>query len=219
MNKQLFGVAGVMLIIGGLSGYSIARDTSMMNRREYSVRDDRTTEIPTGMHMMHDGMMMNDDSTSTGMMNNGMMGMTMTVKSEEDFLRNMIPHHEEAVKTATEVLERGSDNTAVQALARSIVTDQTTEIKAMRTWYKTWYNKDYTADGSYKPMMRDLSKLSGTELDRVFLEDMIKHHMGALMMAKSVTPFITHPEIKTLTENILTSQSKQIDEMRVILTQ
>jgi uncharacterized protein (DUF305 family) len=220
MNTQLLTVAGAMLLIGGLLGYNIARDTGFVRESdEGRTRTESVQQIPWGMHMMDDGTMMgNETNQGMGMMGgSGMMG--MTVRSEEEFLREMIPHHEEAVRTATEVLERGSDNVAVQALAQNIITAQTSEIKQMRSWYKSWYGKDYTPDGSYQPMMRDLSKLSGTTLDEAFLEDMIRHHMGALMMAKSVIPYSTHQEIKTLTENIITSQTKQIAEMKVLLTQ
>jgi uncharacterized protein (DUF305 family) len=65
--------------------------------------------------------------------------------------------------------------------------------------------------------MRDLSKLSGAELDKAFLEDMIPHHMGAIMMAHSVQGYIEHDEMKTLTRNIVDSQSTEIGKMQSML--
>jgi uncharacterized protein (DUF305 family) len=51
----------------------------------------------------------------------------------------------------------------------------------------------------------------------MFLEDMIGHHMGAIMMARSVQPYIEHDEITELTEAIVSSQSAEIAQMRQML--
>jgi uncharacterized protein (DUF305 family) len=67
-------------------------------------------------------------------------------------------------------------------------------------------------------MMRDLSQLSGADLDRRFLEDMIPHHMGAMMMAQSVRPHIEHQEIADLADAIMETQSVEINLMRDLLT-
>ncbi len=66
-------------------------------------------------------------------------------------------------------------------------------------------------------MMRELANLSGVEIDRVFLEDMIGHHMGAIMMARSVQPYIEHDEIAELTQAIVSTQSAEIAQMRQML--
>ena len=89
----------------------------------------------------------------------------------------------------------------------------------MKSWYKAWYGKDYQDDDSYQPMMRDLSSLSGAELDRAFLEDMIMHHMGALMMAQAVASNIEHDEMRALAEAIAETQSAEIIQMRTLLKQ
>jgi uncharacterized protein (DUF305 family) len=67
-------------------------------------------------------------------------------------------------------------------------------------------------------MMRDLSNLSGAEIDRTFLEDMIMHHMGAIMMARSVQPYVEHQEMEDLTKAVVDTQSKEIQQMRNILS-
>jgi len=66
-------------------------------------------------------------------------------------------------------------------------------------------------------MMRDLENLSGVGIDRAFLEDMIDHHMGAIMMANAVQEYIEHDEMRELTKNILDTQTKEIVEMRQLL--
>lgn len=141
----------------------------------------------------------------------------MMVTNERDFLVGMIPHHEEAVATAQEVLARGATTPEIKALAENIVSSQTREIALMKQWLAEWYGETYTPDGNYKPMMRDLSQLSGVALDRAFLEDMIHHHMGALMMAKSVDAVIEHEDLHTLVHEIEEAQAREITMMQAYL--
>ena len=142
-----------------------------------------------------------------------------SVATERSFIEGMIPHHQEAVDTAKQVIARGATTPEVKKLAEGIITAQEKEIADMKAWYKAWYGKDYVDDKSYKPMMRDLSSLSGAALDKVFLEDMIMHHMGALMMAQAVAPYTEHTEVKSLVEAIAKTQSDEIITMRILLKQ
>ena len=59
--------------------------------------------------------------------------------------------------------------------------------------------------------------LTGVDIDRVFLEDMIMHHMGAIMMARSVQPYIVHDEMTVLTQSVVSTQSTEIVQMREML--
>jgi uncharacterized protein (DUF305 family) len=138
--------------------------------------------------------------------------------SERQFIEHMIPHHQEAIDTATVVLARG-EHTEVKALAEGIIRSQEKEVADMKIWYKNWYGTEYKDNGSYKPMMRDLSGLSGKALDKAFVEDMIPHHMHALMMNQQVVPNIEHVEIKNLATAIAETQSNEIVTMRILLPQ
>ncbi|MEU8146906.1 DUF305 domain-containing protein [Nonomuraea sp. NPDC048901] len=103
----------------------------------------------------------------------------VTLNNETDYLTQMVPHHQEAVEAAGQLQRSG--RAEMRALGASIVKTQTAEIATMKAWLATWYPG--RAAASYRPMMRDLSKLSGDALDRTFLEDMIGHHMAAVMMS------------------------------------
>jgi uncharacterized protein (DUF305 family) len=130
----------------------------------------------------------------------------------------MIPHHQEAVDTAKEVIVRGGSTPEIKKLAEDIIVAQEKEIAMMKTWYQDWYGEAYVANPSdYTPMMRDLSKLSGAALDKVFLEDMIMHHMGAIMMAESVQPYIENQEITDLTKAIKETQAAEITLMKQLI--
>jgi uncharacterized protein (DUF305 family) len=52
-------------------------------------------------------------------------------------------------------------------------------------------------------------------IDSHFIEQMIPHHEDAITMAKLAQEKATHQEIKTLSLNIIDSQGKEIDQMKV----
>lgn len=210
MNNTML-TAIVTLLVGGIGGYMIAQNTvtPMM------ATDQNSDTVPTGMHRMSDGSLMGNGNTNSSMgMMNGMDHSMMMVSSEKEFITEMIPHHQEAVDTAKEVLARGATTPEIKTLLENIVTAQEKEITDMKSWYEAWYGVPYQPSGNYKPMMRDLSKLNGKDIDKVFLEDMVMHHMGAIMMAQSVQSYIEHDEIRVLTEAITSSQTEEINQMR-----
>lgn len=214
MNKQTIIVAGVALVLGGLIGYVAAGE------RGYGERGGRMMHAEDERYEAREG---KDSRENMGMMSDSSMaGMdhgAMMVASEKEFLAGMIPHHQEAVDTANEVLERGGSTEGIRTLAANIITAQETEIALMKGWYLEWYGEDYQTSETYEPMMRELAQLSGAELDKVFLEDMVMHHMGAIMMAQSVQPHIEHQEIEDLAVAINTTQTKEITLMRQLLSE
>jgi uncharacterized protein (DUF305 family) len=149
----------------------------------------------------------------------GHMGMMhdMQVSSEFDYLSQMIPHHQEAVDTARQVLTR-SDRPEMKQFAQSIIDVQTAEIEQMQDWLKVWYPGRSTTR-TYSPMMRDLSQLSGSALDQAFLEDMMGHHMGAVMMSRMLLNhnLVEHDAVVPFAQQIATSQQQEIAQMRTWL--
>ncbi|KRF37573.1 DUF305 domain-containing protein [Nocardioides sp. Soil805] len=140
-------------------------------------------------------------------------GMHVVVRSEHGFLVRMIAHHEEAIEAAGELSR--SDRPEMRELGRSIVADQTAQVEQMRAWLQEWY-PDRSGHTAYRPMMRDLSGLSGDRLDLVFLEDMIGHHMAAVMMSQQlvVRGLAEHDEVADLARSISASQRAEILTMR-----
>lgn len=51
--------------------------------------------------------------------------------------------------------------------------------------------------------------------DRQFVRSMIPHHAGAILMCQQAN--INDPEVKDLCKEIVTSQQREIDQMKVIL--
>lgn len=198
----LVAIALGLGIVAGLGLHSIAFQEPFRNSYHHKTEQNRAMEMH---HSMHQNTNEHEQHQ-------------MMVTSEQAFIEHMIPHHQEAIDTAKEVLARGGSTSEIRALAENIITAQEREIADMKQWYETWYGTPYADTGTYKPMMRDLSMLSGAELDKIFLEDMVHHHMGAIMMARSVEPFIEHDEMRTLTEAIVRTQSEEIKTMQTLHT-
>ena len=63
-------------------------------------------------------------------------------------------------------------------------------------------------------MSASLVGKKGNDFDSAFLEEMIPHHQGAVAMAQMVLATSKRPELIKLANDIITSQQKEIDQMR-----
>lgn len=62
-------------------------------------------------------------------------------------------------------------------------------------------------------MYKMYSALNGEYYDRMFIANMIAHHQGAVDMAELALTSAKHQEIKDMANNIISAQTKEIDEM------
>jgi uncharacterized protein (DUF305 family) len=145
------------------------------------------------------------------------------------FIDSMIFHHQGAVNMAEEVSEK-SKRLEMKKLAQDIIVAQKKEIEQMKQWRKTWYpnasqipmawhsqmgHMMAMSDDMKKSMMMsmDLGK-ADADFDLRFIDAMIPHHEGALVMAKDALGKTNRPEMKKLSQDILTSQQKEIEQMK-----
>lgn len=136
------------------------------------------------------------------------------VSSEEEFVVEMIPHHQEAVDTSLLVLE-STQNEELAQLAEEIVEAQEQEIAMMRGWLDEYYEGGY--EPSYEPMMGDLESLSGEERDVAYIQGMIMHHMGAVMMARSVLALDPSSHVESFANEVIEAQTTEIAQLRSML--
>ena len=145
------------------------------------------------------------------------------------FVDAMIPHHQGAVEMAQEVLAK-SQRPEMKKLAQDIITAQNREINQMKQWRKAWYPKADSKPMAWHAPMNHMMAMSpeqmqammmkgdlgaaDAEFDLRFLNAMIPHHEGALVMAKDVQSKSKRPEMKKLAQDILSSQQKEIDQMK-----
>jgi len=177
-----------------------------------------------------DKQMMNHDNM--GSMGSGMMHMDLgpaDAQYDLRFIDAMTPHHQGAVKMATGALQK-SGRPEIKRLARNIIADQNREIKQMKQWRQAWYpNASYTPV-AYDAQMGHSMAMSHEQMqgmmmngdlgsadaqyDLRFINMMIPHHQGAIVMAKDALNKSQQPEIKRLAQSIITSQQQEIDQMK-----
>jgi uncharacterized protein (DUF305 family) len=145
------------------------------------------------------------------------------------FIDSMIPHHQGAVEMAKDILNK-TKRPEIKQLAESIITAQDKEINQMKQWRESWYpnagetammwhagmkhSMPMTEEHRQNMMMSTDLGDADEEVDLRFIDAMIPHHEGALTMAKDALNKTKRPELKQLAESILSSQQKEIDEMK-----
>ncbi|GGC56996.1 DUF305 domain-containing protein [Hoyosella rhizosphaerae] len=141
------------------------------------------------------------------------------------FAQGMIVHHEQAIEMSDIILGKDNIDERVTALAEDIKAAQEPEIELLSEWLAQWGAEDNHAahaDDDMHGMMSDedleeLRAAEGTEAARLFLEQMIIHHEGALAMSDTLLAFGSNPDAHELAEEILYAQETEIDYMKELL--
>lgn len=159
--------------------------------------------------------MMHGQPGAAGSGMQGMPGTMMSAPTDElSFLQHMIPHHREAVETA-EALLAVTERPELRDLLENVVETQTEEIERMQGWIAAWY-PGADPEALYAPMMRDLGDdATVADRERVWLEDMVMHHMMAVRDARLLLArgFAEHPEVEALARDIVAGQTREMRTM------
>ncbi|MEV0300951.1 DUF305 domain-containing protein [Streptomyces prasinus] len=143
------------------------------------------------------------------------------------FAKGMIPHHRQAVEMADLAPER-AQSAEVKKLAADIKKAQDPEIKTLSGWLTSW-GEEVPADGAMDHSMHgmdgmmtaeemtELENASGKAFDTAFMEMMIKHHEGAVEMAKTEQADGAYAPATKMAEEIIASQSAEIEQMNQLL--
>ncbi|MEU8403953.1 DUF305 domain-containing protein [Nonomuraea sp. NPDC048892] len=139
------------------------------------------------------------------------------------FAQMMIPHHEQAVEMAELAPERAADP-EIKELAAKIKAAQDPEIQTMKGWLTEW-GKAAPEGGMGHDMPgvmseEDMTKLKaakGAEFDKLFAQQMIAHHNGAIEMARTEQSGGSNPEAKELAKTIETAQQAEVEQLQKIL--
>ena len=173
------------------------------------------------------------DSASTADSSNGSSQSSATDHNDADvaFATDMLPHHSQAVAMVELTAGRPLDP-EVQQLADEIRAAQTPEIETMTGWLTDWDEKVPDTSGSMGSMdgmdssmpgmmsaddMTSLENSSDAEFQTMWLEMMVKHHEGAVEMAKTEIADGQYQPALDLADSIVASQSEEIATMKGIL--
>ena len=150
------------------------------------------------------------------------------VEADVRFMQGMIGHHAQALVMTDMVAER-TESEDFRRLARRIDVSQKDEIARMRRWLEA-RGEPVPEEHAHGPLMpgmlteEELARLggaTGTEFQRLFLEFMIRHHEGALVMVADL--FSTEsageePELFRFASHVDSDQRAEIARMRGMLS-
>jgi len=146
------------------------------------------------------------------------------------FAQGMIPHHEQAIEMADIALDPTVGASAeVRDLATRIKGGQDPEIALMSGWLTAW-GKPLTMDmgdghdmSSMEGMMSveemdALGMMTDVDFDSMWMEMMIRHHEGAIVMAQTVKANGSNPDVLALADQVIAAQQAEITEMQALLS-
>jgi uncharacterized protein (DUF305 family) len=220
-NPKILTLSIATLLSSLLLSCTLAKPDSQSNAKP----------APT-MGMEHGGMQQGSMDHSK-MMSNGMNHNMDLGPADADydlrFIDGMMPHHEGAIVMAQEVLKK-SQRPEMKKLAENIIKAQTDEIAMMKQWRKDWYPKAAATPMAWHGEMKHMTPMpaeqmksmrmdmdlgaSDDQFDLRFMNAMIPHHEGALVMAKDAAAKSQRPEIQKAAQAILSSQTAEIQQMK-----
>lgn len=172
-------------------------------------------------------------------------GKTTTSSDHNDqdvaFATEMIPHHAQAVEMS-QIAAANAQSPEVKALAAGISAAQGPEIEQMSSWLEAWGEKvpetgdgmgdmrgmDHSGSGTMSGTedmpgmmnteeMAELEAASGATFDEMFLTMMIKHHRGAIEMARTQQAEGEYPAAIEMAKAIEKAQTREIQTMETLL--
>ncbi len=149
-----------------------------------------------------------------------MMGVRSTGNADHNFAALMRIHHQGAVDMANALLRSGS-NEELKKMAQQIITDQQKEIAVFDSVLtaKTNNGKD---TAFFSRSMQDMHHMQlkdeAGSIDRQFIQMMIPHHEGAIIMAKTyLDNGAKDATLKKLAGNIIKAQQAEINTFKQML--
>lgn len=150
------------------------------------------------------------------------------------FAQMMIPHHAQAVEVSDVVLAKGDVDAQVTALAEQIKAAQQAEIDQLTVCLEGWgaqvpdpadpwggvEGEGHAMEGLLTDAeLQALRDAQGPLASVLFLEQMVRHHEGAITMARRQLEAGQSREVAASSQEIIRTQQAEIDLMRQLLDQ
>ena len=160
--------------------------------------------------------------------------------AEAGFARDMATHHAQAVEMSFVIRDKSSDE-ELRTLAYDITVTQSTQRGAFFGWLQQWGlpqastaprmawmpGHAHVERGANAPLMhgmasddelRRLRAAQGTDAEILFLQLMIRHHEGGVIMAHAVSGLSRRAEVLGMAKSIDEGQRAEIVEMTAMLS-
>lgn len=140
------------------------------------------------------------------------------------FTSMMIEHHTQAIEMSDMILAKDGIDERVISLANQIKGAQQPEIDQMQGWLDEWGASMSDMEGMdgmdgmmSEEDMQALDDATGVDAARLFLEQMIEHHEGAITMAQDEVLNGQNADAVDLAQMIVETQTAEITTMQEIL--
>lgn len=160
---------------------------------------------------------------------------------EAGFARDMATHHAQAVEMSFEVRDKSADE-ALRALAYDIIVTQSAQRGVFMGWLQAWglrqassrprmawmpgHTHTDAGPAGGAPLMHGMASADemqrlrmaqGTDAEILFLQLMVRHHEGGVIMARAVAASSARPEVTGMARNIEDGQRAEIAQMTAML--
>ena len=162
--------------------------------------------------------------------------------AEAGFARDMATHHAQAVEMSLVIRDKSSDE-ELRTLAYDITVTQSTQRGVFMGWLQQWglpqastaprmtwmpghAHMERGAEGGTPLMhgmasddeLRRLRVAQGTDVEILFLQLMVRHHEGGVLMARAVSGLSRRAEVVAMAKSIEDGQRAEIVEMTGMLS-
>lgn len=150
------------------------------------------------------------------------------------FAQDMMTHHAQAIDMANRLNVRllaepklNEQQQIIKYLTYDIITGQSNQNGQMLGWLNLWNQSatnpepmDMEAMGmATAEQVQNLSTLPLNDATISFLQLMIRHHQGGVMMAEDALKAARTEVVKNLAQKVVTAQSNEIREMKNLIAQ
>ena len=160
--------------------------------------------------------------------------------AEAGFARDMATHHAQAVEMSFVVRDKSSDH-ALRTLASDIIVTQSTQRGIFMGWLQQWglpqaspgprmawmpghAHTAQATDGAVlmhgmasDAELRSLDEANGVDAEIRFLQLMIRHHEGGIIMARALIARSDRRELVVMAKSVVEGQDAEIAQMKNLL--
>jgi len=157
----------------------------------------------------------------------GMTSVELSNSISRNFILQMIPHHEAAIKMSKNILCY-TTLIPLQEIAQNIVAEQTKSIENMRAALNccTCRTNSRADLCQYRECFEQITRTmfhgmrtarATNDINANFMREMIPHHEGAIRMSENALRFSICPELVPILKAIIVSQKRGVKEMEQLL--
>lgn len=158
---------------------------------------------------------------------------------EAGFARDMSTHHAQAVAMAL-IAYQNATLPEVRNLGYDIATTQENQIGQMTVWLQDWHlsptgsqprmawmpdgSRELSPEGLMPGMattdqMNALTAAKGKQVDILFCQLMLRHHLGGIHMVEGILAETSNPQVRALAESMKAGQQREVANLQQLLTQ